>query len=140
VEILRMFVFNPTLDDLAELEPTGNKMDVTLGWGSHLSFADVFSVFKRWRQLRRLMLDNRSGSDDSKLPAFNELGDFIMAMKHLSHLHIPSFARHMDDPSYSDNLETLRVQFNEFISLWRPNFKFDISFRLCEVVKILFCE
>ncbi len=57
------------------------------------------------------------------IPRFELLRDFVMTMKHLSHLHIvPSY-----DRSNYGQLEILRDKINELILPQRPNFKFDIS-------------
>ena len=105
--------------DLAELEPAENMTDVTLIWWSGPSIEEVLSVLKRWHQLHRLTLSNQ----DKSVPQLEILGDFVMGMKHLSHLHIgPDY----DDANYGQ-LEMLRGKVNEMILPRRPNFKFDIS-------------
>jgi hypothetical protein len=110
-----------TLEDLAEWEPAENMIDVTLPWVFLLlSIEDVLQMFKRWRQLHRLTFQNHK---DISLPPSEVVSDFIMAMKHLSHLHIvPDY-----DGSNYGQLEILRDEVNELILPLRPNFKFDVS-------------
>ena len=65
--------------------------------------------------------------DSQEIPkfiqSFGVLSGFIMALKHLSYLHIAP------DYHYSKcgQLEILRDKVNELILPLRPNFKFDIS-------------
>ena len=92
VEILRMNVICLTLGDLTELEPAENTTDFTLFWENHPSIEEVLSVLKRWQQLHRLTLWNNL---NKSVPQLELLGDFIMEMKHLSHLHIA--------PDYGDS-------------------------------------
>jgi hypothetical protein len=109
-----------TLEDLAEWEPAENMTDVTLLWTSSLSIEDVLQMCKRWRQLRRLTLKNIM---NITLPPLEVLCDFIMEMKHLSHLHI---APPYDGPN-DGQLKILCDKVNELILRRRLNFKFDIS-------------
>jgi hypothetical protein len=77
---------------------------------------EILPVFKRWRQLRRLKVNF---SEKSALP-FEVLSDFIMQMKHLSHLHITI---HYGD---AGQRKILRDKVKELILPRRLNFKFDI--------------
>ena len=124
MEILRMNVIFLTLRNLTELEPAENTTDFTLVWEIGPSIEKVLSVLKRllkrWQQLHQLTLWN---TFNKSVPQLELLGDFIMEMKHLSHLHIaPEF-----DSSNYGKLEILRDKVNELILPRRPNFKFDIS-------------
>jgi hypothetical protein len=97
--------------------------DITLcwGWRNRLPLKEVLPVLKRWRQLRRLTFTGLVKIEIS-VPPFEVLIDFIMAMKHLSHLHIVPGYDHSNG-----QLEILRDKVNELILPRRPNFKFDIS-------------
>ena len=119
VEILRIKIRRPSLGDLTELVPAGSTTDFTLIWGIRPSIEEVLQIVKRWRQLHRLTLRSQN---ISVLP-LEVLGDFVMGMKHLSHLHI---APDYDDANYGQ-LEMLRGKVNEMILPRRPNFNFDIS-------------
>jgi hypothetical protein len=117
---LKMRMSDLTLRDLAEWEPAENITDITLGWNSGPSIEDVLPILKRWRQLRRLTLGKYQ---NIYVQPFEVLSDFIMALKHLSYLHIAP------DYHYSKcgQLEILRDKVNGLILPLRPNFKFDIS-------------
>ena len=129
VEILWMNVTWLVETDLAKLEPAENMTDVTLCWMNDSSIEQVLSVLKRWQRVNRLALVNnlRNGIKNLKngisVPPLEVLSDFIIGMKHLSHLRI---VPHYDDANYG-HLEILSDQVNEFILPRRPNFKFDIS-------------
>ncbi len=120
MEILRMHVRDLTLRDLAEWKPAESITDITLSRMSGPSIEDILPIVKRWRQLRRLTLQKFL---NMSIPPFEVLGDFIMRMKHLSHLHIFPYS----DSSNYGQLESLRDKVNEMILPRRPNFKFDIS-------------
>jgi hypothetical protein len=126
VEILRMNVTFLTLSDLTKLQPAENKTDFTLRWNVGPFMKEVFPVLKRWRQLRRLTLDNSDSvnSPNNIFPPFEVLDDFIMGMNYLSHLHI---VPHRFFRSDVDQLKILRDQVDELILPRRPNFKFDTS-------------
>ena len=49
------------------------------------SVEQVLRILSRWRHLRRLTLSRWS---DRSVPPLQELGDFLMAMKHLTYLHL----------------------------------------------------
>jgi hypothetical protein len=109
-----------TLGDLTELEPAEHITDFTLFWDIRPSIEDVLPILKKWRQLRRLTLWNY---ENISVPPLEVISDFIMAMEHLSYLHIaPDY-----DASNYDELEILRDKVDELILPRRPNFKFDIS-------------
>ena len=102
VEILRMNVICLTLGDLTELELAENITDITLCWFGELPcIKEVFPVLKGWRQLHRLTLRNHNYNINHRnltCPPFEVLSDFIMAMKHLSYLHIvPRFYGRSND-------------------------------------------
>ena len=121
-----MYVHCLVLRDLAELEPAENVPDITLCWFKGPCIKDVFPVLKRWRQLRRLTLNNYYMSyrkRNDTCPPFEALGDFILGMNHLSHLHI---VPECDGSNYGQ-LEILRDKVKELILPRRPNFKFNIS-------------
>ena len=119
MEILWIDVIDLFLGDLTELEPAETTTDLALFWETGPSIEEVLSVLKRWHQLHRLTLSNQ----DKSVPQLELLGDFVMGMKHLSHLHIgPDY----DDANYGQ-LEMLRGKVNEMILPRRPNFNFDIS-------------
>jgi hypothetical protein len=126
VEILRMGATFLDWEDLAELEPAENKTDFTLRWNVGPFMKDIFPIFKRWRQLRRLTLDNADSinSPNNIFPPFEVLSDFIMEMSHLSYLHIVPHSSYRSDV---DQLKILYDKVNELILPRRPNFKFDIS-------------
>ncbi len=117
-----MHVIYLKLRDLAELEPSENTTDVTLSWDKGSSMETVFPILKRWRYLRRLKVQRKR--DEISVPPFEILSDFIMGMKHLSHLQIvPNY-----DRSKYDQLAILRNKVNELILPRRSNFKFDVYF------------
>jgi hypothetical protein len=120
VEILRMEVLWLTVRDLAELEPAENMTDITLRWNRGPPVKEVLLVLKRWRHLSRLSVEVFFVTP---FPPFEVLTDFIMAMKHLSYLHIVHDYACLD----YDQAEVLRDQIIELIIPLRPNFKFDIS-------------
>jgi hypothetical protein len=122
VEILRMHISDLTLGDLAELEPTENMTDITLLWvkGPTLKDFKVLPVLKTWRQLRRLTLQNNQNISGRP---FELLSEFIMEVKHLSHLRID--IRY--DYSNDGQLKVLRDKVNEFILPLRPSFKLDLG-------------
>jgi hypothetical protein len=120
-EILRVRVTYLNLRDLAELEPAENMTDITLCWYKGLSMKKVFPVLKRWRYLRRLKVHHES--DEISVPPFEVLSDFIMGMKHLSHLEIVTNHNH----SNSGQLKILRDKVNKLILPRRSDFKFDIN-------------
>ena len=122
VELLWMNVTWLVETDLAKLEPAENMTDVTLCWMNDSSIEQVLSVLKRWQHVNRLALVNNLKNGIS-VPPLEVLSDFIIGMKHLSHLRI---VPHYDDANYGQ-LEILSDQVNEFILPRRPNFKFDIS-------------
>ena len=122
VELLWMNVTWLVETDLAKLEPAENMTDVTLCWMNDSSIEQVLSVLKRWQHVNRLALVNNLKNGIS-VPPLEVLSDFIIGMKHLSHLRI---VPHYDDANYG-HLEILSDQVNEFILPRRPNFKFDIS-------------
>jgi hypothetical protein len=129
VEILVMEVSSLALRDLAELEHFTNTTDFTLKWMWSPSIEEVLQMLKRWRQLRRLTLQNDS---DTSVPQFEELANIIMEMKHLSYLHIDppgeyDFVLEKYDHTNFGLMEILRDKVHEFILPRRPNFKFDIS-------------
>jgi hypothetical protein len=95
--------------------------DVTLRWCEGPHITKVLKVLKRWRKLRRLKIANYRNSLNNFFPPLEVLSDFILGMKHLSHLHIASY---YDD---GGQLEIVRDKVNELILPRRPNFKFDIS-------------
>ena len=117
------------LGDLTELELAENITDITLCWFGELPcIKEVFPVLKGWRQLHRLTLRNHNyimNHRNLTCPPFQVLSDFIMAMKHLSYLHIvPRFYGRSND----NQLKIQRDQVNELILPRRPNFNFDISY------------
>ena len=115
-----MYVIWLIKSNLAELEPAKNITDFTLNWGIGSSIEEVLSVVKRWQNLNRLTL---IVTNKICVPPLEVLSDFIMGMKHLSHLDIfPDY-----DHSNSGQLKILSGQVNEFILPRRPNFKLDIS-------------
>ena len=120
MENLTVYLDQLTLTDLAKWQPAENLTDITLFWSNGPFFKEVIPVFKRWGQLRRLTLQNHQNISGRPLEL---LGDFIMAMKHLSHLHL--VIRY--DYSNDGPLEILRDKLNEFILPQRPNFKLVIS-------------
>jgi hypothetical protein len=121
VEILRVHVFCLVLEDVAELELTENIADLTLRWGYGPHIKEVLPIIKIWRHLRRLTLDHFKNHRNIITP-LEVLSDFIMEMKHLSHLHIVPQNKY----NYAQ-LEILRDKVNELILPRRPYFKFDIS-------------
>ena len=72
------------------------------------SVEQVLRILSRWRHLRRLTLSRWS---DRSVPPLQELGDFIMATKHLTYLHLVLTA----EGSNWRKLETLRDKVNDFI-------------------------
>ncbi len=124
MEILCMDVSYLTLEDLAELEPAETVTDITLRWRwpEVLPLKEVLLVVKGWQHLSRLTFTGFVETEIS-VPSFEVLDfcDFIMEMKHLSHLHI------VLDYDDDGQLETLFDKVNELILPLRPNFKFDIS-------------
>jgi hypothetical protein len=129
VEILVMEVRSLALRDLAELGHFTNTTDFTLKWMWSPSIEEVFPVLKRWRKLHRLALQSYN---DTSVPQFERLANFIMEMKHLSYLHIVSpwrydFVLEKYDHTNFGQREILRDKVHEFILPRRPNFKFDIS-------------
>ena len=120
MEILRRDIYILNLEDLAELEPAENITDVTLRWHGGPEIEDVLPILKRWRHLCRLTFV--SLYEDACFPPIQVLGDFIMGLKHFTHLHIvPEL-----DCSIV-RLEIFRDKVNELILPLRPNFTFDIS-------------
>ena len=102
-------------EDLAESKST--ETEITLCWNTGPSVRAVLFELRRWRQLRKLTLD--CSNRNPGFPPFEELSNFILGMKHLSHLQIVPHGF-----SSSANLETLRGQVNQFVLPRRPNFKF----------------
>jgi hypothetical protein len=123
VEIFRMDLILLTLGDLAELEPAETMTDITLRWDIGPSIEEALPIVKRWRHLRRLTF-SFSLPEGILVPPLKVLSDFILEMKHLSHLHI---APHRYPSTGYGQLEILRDKVNEFILPRRPNFTFDIS-------------
>jgi len=122
VEILWAAVSCLTLTDLAELEPAETMTDITLCWETGPSIEAVLPLLRRWRHLNRLTLIDKVQTKIS-VPPLEVLGDFILGMKQLTHLHI--FPKY--DLSNSGQLKVLRDEINELILPRRPNFTFDIS-------------
>ena len=124
VEILRMDVQRLTLVDLNDLEPAENTTDLTLFWEIYPhSIEYVLEIVKRWRQLHRLTLRSYKNKKKRDFLPFEVLKDFIMEMKHLSHLHIGP-----DDYGYNyDQLVILRYKVKNMILPRHPNFKFKTS-------------
>ena len=114
-----------TLRDLAELEPAESMTDFTLFWencwGEGPSMKEVLPVLKKWQHLRRLTFADLPRR--ISLPPFEVVSDFILGMKHLSHLHIAPNYEHRD----FSQLELLRDKVNQLILPRRPNFQFHIS-------------
>jgi hypothetical protein len=127
MEKLRIDVHFFCLRDLAELEPA-DMTEFHLEWIVGPFIEDVLPMFKRWRQLRRLTVCRGlceikiygARRETSVLP-FEILSDFVMGMKHLSHLRIVT-----DCESY-DQLEILRDKVKKLILPLRPNLKCDIN-------------
>jgi hypothetical protein len=113
-----MYVKHLNLEDLAELEPAENMTDVTLRWEFGPSIEDVLPIVKRWRHLDRLTLFDNDVMTKISVPPLEVLGDFIMELKQLSHLHIAP----LNDGSNYEKLKILRDNVNELILPLRPNF------------------
>jgi hypothetical protein len=122
VETLRMNLIALILRELAELEPAENMTDITLYWETGPSIEDALPFLKRWRHLNRLTFIDKVQTRIS-VPPLEVLGDFILGMKQLTHLHI--FPKY--DLSNSGQLKVLRDEINELILPRRPNFTFSIS-------------
>ncbi len=101
-------------EDLAVSKST--ETEITLCWNTGPSVRAVLFELKRWRQLRKLTVD--FSNLQPGFPPFEELSDFILGMKHLTHLQIVPHGF-----SSSAYLETLRGQVNQFVLPRRPNFK-----------------
>ena len=130
MEILSVHVFNLNLRDLAELEPAENMTDITICWDKGLSMKKLFPVLKQWRHLRRLKV--RRESDEKSVPPFKVLSDFILGMKHLSHLEIVT----NHDHSNYGQLKILRDKVNKLTLPRRSDFKFDINCDNCHTFNI----
>ena len=123
METLGMDLICLTLGELAKLEPTENITDITLRWHEGPNLKEVLPVLKKWRHLCRLTIVDYP-ENISEL-TFEELCDFIMAMQHLSWLHI--VPQSSDHYKWKSQLEFLLDKVRELILPKRPNFQFDIS-------------
>ena len=123
METLGMDLICLTLGELAKLEPTENITDITLRWHEGPNLKEVLPVLKKWRHLCRLTIVDYP-ENISEL-TFEELCDFIMAMQHLSWLHI--VPQSSDHYKWKLQLEFLLDKVRELILPKRPNFQFDIS-------------
>ena len=108
------------LQDFVELEPADNIKEMHVSWWEGPSIEEVLPILKRWRHLCRLSL-RVPGWEELSDPPFDVLYDFIMGMRHLTHLHfIPSYNR----PNCGQ-VNSLRDNVNVFVLPRRPNFKFE---------------
>ena len=87
-----------------------NMKEVVLGWEKGPSIELVLPVVAKWRQLRKLTLFLNKRHH----PSSEVFCDFIMGMKHLTHLR---FSHHS-----SRKLKPLRDKINEFVLPRRPDF------------------
>ena len=119
MQVLNVIFDEATLQDFAELEPTDSIKEMLSSWCEGPSIEEVLPILKRWRHLCRLSL-GVPGWEERSVPPFNVLYNFIMEMRHLTHLHfIPSYNR----PN-RDQVHSLRDEVIEFVLPGRPNFKF----------------
>ena len=113
-----MSLFHPNILDFVDFEPAENVRKIQLHlWGS--SIKQILQTLKKWRQLHHLtIMDFYKQSR----PRFKVLCDFIMDMKHLTHLHLTLNSA----GSNYDKLKSLQEKVTKFALTNRPNLKFVI--------------
>ena len=109
MEILNIYFLKATLKDLTDLAAE-NVKEVDLSWEKGPSIEKVLPVVAKWRQLQKLTLF----LDERNHPSSEVFCNFIMGMKHLTHLRF--------FPYSSPKLKPLRKKINEYVSRHRPNF------------------
>ncbi len=112
MEILEFYIRKATLKDLTEWAAE-NMKEVELGLDKGPSIERVLPVVAKWRQLRKLTLF----LDEGHHPSSEVFCNFIMGMKHLTHL--------IFSPDSCPKLKPLRDEINEFVLPRRPNFNLE---------------
>jgi hypothetical protein len=108
-----VFTEAANVQDYAELKSATNMTEVNICWGKGHSIEDILPVLKRWRQLRRLTLQNKSS-----VPQFKVICDFIKRMKYLTYLQL---SLDCAQP------EILRDEVNQIVLPLRPNFDLNVK-------------